>query len=258
MLLAPCIGPGWVCRGVQSLDESGSPRKPATARGTNVPWVRWYIRAVCTVCEPVLLSRSRFRIGLVAAPSSVEPTHTSYPSPPSHPPSDVSVLFLAPDMQTGGASPAGLWVPGPSLSPCALVDFKRDRHHAWWVRRVVHRSRACEWCVLRGSPFPFQPARRGRLIFAPSLIFWCGLLILPKACPSRRSLALPHRQICRPGRVISFSFLYIPVLVSVGTRFFGISHPFPSFRAISSFSTPTVDCIPPTPDDVSARYLMRS
>jgi hypothetical protein len=102
MLLAPCIGPGWVCRGVQSLDESGSPRKPGTARGTNVPWVRWYIRAVCTVCEPVLLSRSRFRIGLVAAPSSVEPTHTSYPSPPSHPPSDVSVLFLAPDMQTGG------------------------------------------------------------------------------------------------------------------------------------------------------------
>ena len=103
----------------------------------------------------LLKSRSRFRIGLVAAPSSVEPTHTRlmFPSTcPRH-------------AEQGLRSPAGRRV-GSMVRPIlSLSTFKRNRPNTWWVggsRALTHPG------------VPIEPlawmAPGGRLILAPSLI----------------------------------------------------------------------------------------
>ena len=121
------------------------------------------------------------------------------------------------DRGPGGASPAGLWVPGLGLvrSIVALVDLKRDRHHAWWVGRAgpgcvsgVHRVGAHSHS---SGLSRVEISRRG-----------VGLHILPTACPPRRRFTSPptSAELSTWTRDL-FSFLYIPVLASFGTRHFG-------------------------------------
>ncbi|KAK4449494.1 hypothetical protein QBC34DRAFT_91806 [Podospora aff. communis PSN243] len=157
-------------------------------------------------------------------------------------------------MQTGALA-------GPVLPACgfltltwsrsivALVDLKRDRHHAWWVGRV---GWGCEWYALCGSPFPFQ--RPGERRDKSS---WCGftypphgLPLSPPSClPSHigRSVDLDVRSLLLP--LHRFCFFWDSTLGY-------LSYPFPSFSA--SASLPPAPAPAPTPPRETAKCLART
>lgn len=157
VLLVPCIGPGWVCRGVQSVSAPGSAR---CARGTIDSMVHpcQPQRVACWLSRP----RSRFRIGLAASGCAIF-ARVAHPQTAQVSPSSPPRLMFLPTCPRHADRGTG----GPVLPACGFLVLPWSGP-SWPLSTSSETDTThgglggCEWCAPCGRTIPIPAARRGQ------------------------------------------------------------------------------------------------